>query len=77
MDCLSQLPGRTGLVLLHNTTWVDEGFVANMRGRDDLDIQVYNPITELVISSHEEAFFFEIQDMGDIKPGPAFIVVES
>ena len=48
-----------------------------MRGGEGLAIQVYNPITELVISSHDEAFFFEIQDMGYIKPGPAFIVVES
>ena len=44
---------------------VDEGVVMHTQGRKCLAVQVYDPVTQLVVTSGDEATLFEIQGMGD------------
>ena len=52
---------RMSLYLLHGKTLIDEGVVAHIRGGEIFSWKVRNPITELVVTSHEYAALLTIQ----------------
>ena len=54
-----------GIYLPHGATWVDEGVVAHVRGGKRLYGQVNDPVTEIVVASHEEAALLMVQCTGD------------
>ena len=72
------------LDLPHGMTWVDEGVVTHMRGSKGFYGQVRDPITELIITSHDEANLLTVQGEVDgegefslIKVGGEFWVIDS
>ena len=47
----------------------------NVQGGEGLAVQVYNPIMDLVMASHDKNALLDVHGMGDIKPGSTTIVV--
>ena len=62
-----RVPRRLGLSLPHNMTWMDERLVVHIRGGEGFACEVSNPITELVVTSCDEAALVTTKGMKDRK----------
>ena len=63
------------LTLLHGLTWMDNGAIAHTRGGKYFAYEVGNPITELVMTSRDEANLLTIQGVIDGKSCIASVAV--
>ena len=63
---VSNLPVQWIIYVPHRTICVDEGVVEHMIGYEGLTVQVCDPVTQLVVSSGDEASLFTVQVMSNL-----------
>ena len=62
-----------GLHTIYVMAILDEGVVLHMQGCEVISVQVGNPGTELVVSSHDKANFFAVNCMANWQFSPALV----
>ena len=58
-------PCRLGFDLPHSVTWMDEGVITRTREGKWFAWEIGNPITEIIMTSHDEAVILAVQHVID------------